>query len=120
MDKKHNIGTEIDLEVVDLSGTKNNDTEIANESHDILHDNFYEGKTNIANEIHDVLCKNSDEGNITIDNERHHTLQNESDEGSTSIAQDFEEAEEMEISNNVATNDSNSDYLFENNSSQES
>ena len=67
-----------------------------------------------------MLYKNSDEGNITVANERHVTLQNESDEGSTSITQYFEEVEEMEMNNNSATNDSNSDYFFENNSSQES
>ena len=33
--------------------------------------------------------------------------------------QDFDEMEEMEVNNNSATNNSNSDYLFENNSSQE-
>ena len=36
---KHNVGTTIDLEVADLSATKNNDAEIANEGHDILHNN---------------------------------------------------------------------------------
>ena len=63
--------------------------------------------------------KNSDEGSTTIANERHDTSQNKSDEGITSITQDFEEVKEIEIKNNSTTNYSNSDDLFENNSSQE-
>ena len=63
---------------------------------------------------------NSDEENTTIANEIHGVLHDDSNEGSTSIMQDFEEVEEMEMNNNSATNGSNSNDLFKNNSSQES
>ena len=63
-----------------------------------------------------MLHDNSYEGNIKISNERHDVLKNKHDEVITSIMQNFEEVEEMEMNSNSATNDSNSDYLLENNS----
>ena len=66
------------------------------------------------------MHKNSNEGRIAIYNERCEILQNKSDEVSTSIIQDFEEVGEMDINNNSAKNDGNSDNFFMNNSLQES
>ena len=72
-DKKHKIGTKIDLEVEDFSGTNNN-VEISNEKHGMSHDNFDERRLEIANEIHGVLHERFNEGSATIDNERHGAL----------------------------------------------
>ena len=118
VDKKHNTGTAIGLEVADLSGASNSNADISNERHVILHNNYDEVIATIANERHDMLRDNSDEGNMTIANETCEIFQNKSDEGSASIMQDFEEVEEAWMRNNSTTNDSKSDDFFENSSSQ--
>ena len=50
VDKKHNIGTLQDLEVVDLCDTNNNNLAISNEKHDMLHHNSNEINITIYNE----------------------------------------------------------------------
>ena len=73
----------------------------------------------IDNGRHGMLHNNSNKGNTTT-NERKGVFHDNSDKGNASIMQYFEDIEEMEMSNNSVTNGSNSDNLFENNSSQES
>ena len=90
MGKKHNIGTAIDLEMIDSSDIKKTSSEISNKRCDMLSNNSDEGNMTITNEEHDVLRDNWDEGSITIINERNDILQDKSDEGNASIMQDFE------------------------------
>ena len=103
-----------------MSVPSNINAAIANERHEILHNNSDEGSMKNANERRRLLHKNSNEGSPVITSKRHGTLQNESDRGSTPITQDFEEVEEMEMRDDSVTNDRSSDDFLENNSSQES
>ena len=109
VDKKCGIETVVDLKVVDFSDAINNNAEISNERHDMLHNNSDEESTSITNERYDVFHKTSDEGTIAIDSERHDVLQNNSDEGNTSIMHFFKRGIRNEMNNNIVTNDSNSD-----------
>ena len=54
VDKKHNVGTVIDLEVADLQGTNNNNTIIANKRPDMLHKKSDEGSILISNGRYDI------------------------------------------------------------------
>ena len=101
MGKKHNIGTAQDLKVTCLSGANNINVPIFNGRYDTLHNKSHEGNTKIDNKKCDVLHDNSDEGG-------------------TSIAQDFEEVEEIQMISDSARNSSNSNDFIENSSSQES
>ena len=59
--KKCNAGTTIDIEVSDLLDTNNNNSEIFNERHDMLHNNYDEWNATIDNERHDMLHENFNE-----------------------------------------------------------
>ena len=89
MEKKHNIGDVIDLEVADFSDANNNKVTIDNERHDMSHYNLDEGNNTITNERHDVFHDSSDEGSMIVSNKRCDFLQNKSGEGNTSSMQDF-------------------------------
>ena len=59
--KKCNIGTTIDLEVVDFSDVDNKNVAIYNERHDLLHDTSDEGSMENDNKTPGILHTSSDE-----------------------------------------------------------